>query len=173
MGGGGQVITAATPRLSKIKWKLDVMMSITHYKKIRHHSMTAFIEKTNHHFNTEDLAEEHLNVKTIRDKGSAEIYHNGCKVNYDNGFRRTLGNMASYQRRVWIFGPCIALGSYVSDADTIPSIIQKELGDSFPVLNRGQPNAYGLNLLMRSIEYHSGDIVLYVEREMMIHMTMT
>lgn len=149
----------------KIKWKLNVLMSIAHYKKLRQCNMTGFIEKTNKHFNTKELTEEHLDVKIVRDKGYAEMYHNGCKVNYDNGFRRTVGNMASYQRRVWIFGPCIVLGSYVSDVNTIPSIIQKELGDSFLVLNRGQPNAYGLNLLMRSIEFYSDDIVLYIERE--------
>lgn len=162
---GVECISVSTPRLSKMLNRPDVLFSIFKFKKIRKKNMTDFITSTNNHFNTEDLTDEHLDVKTVCSKGYAELFHNGEKVNYENGFRRTVGSKAVHKRRVWLYGPCLVLGSYVSDENTIPSLLQKMLGEEYLILNRGQPNAYGLNLLMRSADYRAGDIVLYVRHD--------
>lgn len=141
------------------------MAAVSPWKVLRSRNFTKFIQKTDLHFHTENLIDEHLDVKSRRDKGYAEMFHNGENVNYDNGLRRTIGGKASYKNRIFLFGPCIVMGAYVSDENTIPSIMQKKLGDDYLLLNRGQPNAIGMNLLMRSIEFHPGDTVFYFGKD--------
>lgn len=166
--GGVDVICVSVPRLSKVAHKYLIMAAVTPWKVLRDRNFIKFIKKTDQHFHTENLTDEHIDVKIQRNKGYAEIYHNGPMINYDNGFRRTIGNMASYKKRIFLFGPCLVMGGYVEDTDTIPSIMQRTLGDDFLVLNRGQPNAVGLNLLMRSIEFNRGDIVFYFGKDLSV-----
>lgn len=154
------------PRMSSIKrHRFRVLSSIGLWKLRCKRNNKSYIRRTFKKFHTEELTEEHFDSKVLRDRGYAEIYHNGKYVNFDNGFRRTIGGKADHKRRVFFFGPCVIMGAYVSDLDTIPSIMQKALGDEYLLLNRGQPNSICLNLLMRNTEFREGDIVLYFGKE--------
>lgn len=166
--GGVYVACISVPRLSKVNHHFRVMAAVTPWKVLRNRNFNDFIRKTDQHFHTENLADEHLDVKIRRDKGYAEMFHNGEKVNYDNGLRRTVGGKAYYRKRIFLFGPCIVMGAYVSDENTIPSIMQSKLGEEYLLLNRGQPNAVGLNLLMRSIEFRPGDTVFYFGKDVSV-----
>ena len=66
------------------------MISVTPWKVLRNRNFNEFIRQTDRHFHTENLIDEHLDVKIRRDKGYAEMFHNGENVNYDNGLRRTI-----------------------------------------------------------------------------------
>jgi len=163
---GVRVGLVTLPRLSLIKrHRIRTFSSIGFWRVRRDRNFKSYIKNTYVKFKTEELTEEHLDRRVLRSKGYAETYHNGEFVNYDNGFRRTIGGKADYKRRVFFFGPCIIMGAYVSDIDTIPSIMQKALGDEYLLLNRGQPNSICLNLLMRNTEFRTDDIVLYFGKE--------
>ena len=62
-------------------------MAVSPWKLLRNRNFNEFIRRTDQHFHTEELTEEHLDVKIRRDKGFAEMFHNGPNVNYDNGLR--------------------------------------------------------------------------------------
>ena len=162
---GVNCVCIALPKLSMVKHRFKVWPSVVVWKIIKKHNFSDYVRKIYKKFHTENLTEEHLDIKARRDKGYAEKYHNGKYINYDNGFRRTVGAKANFKKRIFFFGPCIVIGAYVSDENTIPSLMQKKLGDDYLLINRGQPNAIGLNLLMRSIEFQPGDTVFYFGKD--------
>lgn len=81
-----------------------------------------------------------------------------CKINdmvsrnfnFQGGYRRVLNENAGAPRRIWVFGPCIALGAYVEDKRTIPTYLQELLNENgynnYCVVNCGlfsSENVYG------------------------------
>lgn len=158
---GVNVVCISIPQPTKVKRRFRIVSTVTLWNLLKVLNFDRFIHETYKRFHTPELEQEHHDVKILKDKGYMEMFHNGEKVNYDNGHRRTIGCKANYKRRIFVFGPCIVLGTYVSDENTIPSLMQRSLGDDYLLLNRGQMNSMGLNLLMRHTEFHPGDTVIY------------
>ena len=163
---GVQCVMVSTPWISSIAYRFDLIAEMLKFKRLLKGGSAEYIKVLYKHFGTEELIDEHMDIKTARDEGFARMFHNGERVNYDNGFRRTMGGSASYKRRVWMFGSCIVLGMYVDDANTIPSLLQKMLGPDYLVINRGQPHSFDMNLLMRNEDFRQGDIVLFFGTEL-------
>ena len=84
-------------------------------------------------FKFDDLSSEHFNFK--------------------DGYRTVPNANKEAKRKVWIFGPCIAIGTYVSDSQTIQAYLQKMLLDNeyteYEVVNCG----------MCGYEYMLGNLV--------------
>lgn len=163
---GVRCILISTPWISSIAYRADLMFHMLKFKRLLKSGFSEYIRKLYKYFGTEELTDEHLDIKTARDEGFARLYHNGERINFDNGFRRTVGGNASFKRRIWLFGSCVVLGMYVDDENTIPSLLQKMLGPEWLVINRGQPHSFDMDLLMRSEDFHEGDVVLYFATEL-------
>lgn len=89
---------------------------------------------------------------------------NGRWVHLDHGRRYTVPVV---KPTIYMFGNSTMWGTYVLDADTIPSQLQALIGDSFRVENRGQP---GLNVAgaldeLYSIHLKPQDVVVFYDGE--------
>lgn len=105
---------------------------------------------------------------------------NGCYFQKDaqregfhvyGGRRLTIGAPATAQKTIYMYGPCIALGSFVKDADTIESQLQSHINDlnlSYKVVNCGggdSPYEIGNDInsfyIMANTKFKPGDIVIH------------
>lgn len=93
-------------------------------------------------------------------KGYRECFGNMEHLNYDNGFRRTIGNDSESRKNIWVFGPCLVEpNARVDDADTITSQLKRRVGKGYNVHNRGGSFG-GMSLLMRNTRFRKGDIAV-------------
>ncbi len=92
-------------------------------------------------------------------RGFSIMYGNGKYINFDDGFRRTIGckNLIS-KKNIYIFGACFIRGLSWEDNQTLPSLIQKNFPE-YKVWNYGSDLA-AINLTMRIPEYKPEDIVI-------------
>lgn len=84
---------------------------------------------------------------------------NGRWLHLDHGFRYTV---PVTKPTIYMLGNSTMWGTYVLDEDTIPSQLQQLIGDTYRVVNRGQPGAtvaYELDDVL-SIRLHPQDIVV-------------
>lgn len=105
---------------------------------------------------------------------------NGCYFQRDaqregfhvyGGRRFTVGEPAAAKRTIYVYGPCIALGNFVNDADTIESQLQSDINDmnlNYRVVNCGggdSPYAIGNDInsfyIMANTSFKPGDIVIH------------
>lgn len=117
-----------------------------------------------HLFKTEYLIEEIETQKYDFKKGYLQMFQNGKHINYREGFRHTPGSDNSASRRMWIFGPCVVRGSLVDDKSTLSSVLQKQAGSDFSVVNKGS-NFAQMNLIMREQKYGLQDVVILFTEE--------
>lgn len=81
-------------------------------------------------------------------------------VHYQNGERYS-GSFGKAEHTMFLFGPCLVFGGYVSDCDSMGYFLQQKLLDEFSynVRNCGGASP-GLNYVMREHRYYSGDVVV-------------
>ena len=96
----------------------------------------------------------------------------GPYVNIKGGERRTVGQPEDFTRTVFFFGPCLTIGSYVSDEWTLESCLQRllnEKGYKVRVVNYG---SWGGNIAcigrMASSLIRKGDIVVALLEDLTI-----
>lgn len=80
-----------------------------------------------------------------------------------NGERLTVNQPEQYDRCIYLYGPCVVTGSYVSDQYTIPSLLQDEInraGIPCKVVNRGIPGVYFGAERVQSDAFKRGDIIV-------------
>lgn len=94
-------------------------------------------------------------------KGYSVMYGNTKYINFDDGFRRTIGTPDTANNSIYIFGPCFIRGLSSEDKYTIPSMLQEDFPE-YKVCNYG--SEFGtINLIMRIPYYKKGDIVVFFE----------
>lgn len=84
-------------------------------------------------------------------------------IRIKNGERLTVNQPEQYSRCIYLYGPCVVTGYYVSDQYTISSWLQSELnqtGFSFKVVNRGFADNYLATERLQSESFKQGDIVV-------------
>lgn len=96
---------------------------------------------------------------------------NGEVFNVVAGRRVTYHQPKDYEHTIYVFGPCIAIGSFANDADTIQSYLQKkinECGLKYRVVNCGGgdspyvvDNDINSLLIMLNTRFLEGDIVVH------------
>lgn len=101
---------------------------------------------------------EHRNMKGVRilQDISSEL------LNIENGIRKTYYLPDKYVGTIWFFGPCISVGAFVEDRNTIESYLQKillEKGFSYRVINCGAWEDVN-RVLMNFVRFKKGDIVV-------------
>lgn len=102
------------------------------------------------------------NTKADCSKGWREVFGNMANLNYDNGFRRTIGNDHESKGSVWIFGPCLVdPNARVDDSRTVASVLKRQIGKGYNVYNRGGSFG-GMALLLRNTSYNKGDIAIII-----------
>lgn len=100
------------------------------------------------------------NTRIDCSKGYRECFGNVEHLNYDNGFRRTIGNDSESQKNIWVFGPCLVdPNARVDDTRTITSILKENVGKGYNVHNRGGSFG-GMGLLIRNTRFKKGDIAV-------------
>lgn len=72
---------------------------------------------------------------------------------FKDGYRNVPNANAEAARKVWMFGPCTALGAYVSDSQTIEYYLQKLM------LNNGYDNYEVINCGLFGLEYVMGRVI--------------
>lgn len=92
------------------------------------------------------------------------------KINYYDGERFTCGNPESYERTMYLFGPCIVTSSYAADEETLGSFLRKKVDSEIYISNRGSLWA-NINYAMRNICYKSGDMIIIFGRDKKIYET--
>lgn len=105
---------------------------------------------------------------------------NGCYFQRDaqregfhvyGGRRFTVGEPVTAQNTIYVYGPCIAIGSFVTDADTIESYLQRHINNldlGYKVVNCGggdSPYQIGNDInsfyVMANTKFKPGDIVIH------------
>lgn len=83
--------------------------------------------------------------------------------NFNNMVRYTVGNKATNINNIYMFGPCLIHGSYVSDKHTIASYLQQYI-PHYNIINKGE-NYRTINFVMRTVTYSQNDIALIMVDE--------
>ena len=161
---GIKVINIYVPDVKRITRAKQVARSMKFWQRLRHYCPKIFEELRLWKTQSKKLQPEINSLINDNSKGYSEVRGNGKYINFDNGFRRTIGNHAGATNNIFMFGPCFVRGINSEDALTIPSRLKRLVGDNYNVLNYGS-TFHTINLIMRSIEYRSGDIVILFSTE--------
>lgn len=159
VANGVHVIKLYVPDVNRLPKKRQVKATLLYWNILRHFAGDEFRKRRAKMEHTEYLQEEINHLTNDNSKGYSQMYGNGTYVNFDNGFRRTVGNNFYAKKKMFFFGPCFIRGLTREDSKTIPSMVKEKLPEDYMVLNYGsefQTCAY----IMRSLEYKSGDIVV-------------
>lgn len=157
---GINILYVTSPnRFAFPKWPI-VFVHMLRYDNIKERNQHKATQQTFRLFRRSEMSSEYCGMHVNTDKGFPQITARGEFINYENGYRITVGNRANSQNRVFLFGPCVVAGAYVEDRETIPSILQAFVGSRYSVINRGACNDMGENLIMRSVTYHRGDVAI-------------
>lgn len=84
-------------------------------------------------------------------------------INFENGIRRTFYQPEFYNHTIYLLGPCLALGSFVEDKYTIPSLLSKLLIKNnyfYRVVNLGMAMSNDIQELLNYLNIQDGDIVI-------------
>lgn len=84
-------------------------------------------------------------------------------VNFENGIRKTCFQPQKYRNTIYFIGPCYALGSFVEDKHTIPSLLAKKLKETdypYRVINLGMLSSNNSSELVRQLSLDDGDIII-------------
>jgi [citrate (pro-3S)-lyase] ligase len=112
-------------------------------------------------------------VKTIKVGGRyvREDYVSNL-INYVGGRRVTCNQPDNYEKVLHIYGACVVTGTFIEDAETLPSIIQSLFNDKgsskIRVENHGIPGDTGMlmlkhNIIIDSVDYNQNDIVIILD----------
>lgn len=83
----------------------------------------------------------------------------GKYVNIYQGERLTIGNPVNYKNILWLFGACLFYGAYVSDLNSIGSLLRKYIYDEYCI--RNMSNTWmSQHIIARSCSFKSNDIVV-------------
>lgn len=92
----------------------------------------------------------------------------GQYTNVIHGIRKTTSQPQEYKNKIYILGPCIVGGAYVSDDCTIPSILQEKLNREYPNMYKvenmgicGGPRSYMEKV--RKLDLYRGDYILLID----------
>ncbi len=91
------------------------------------------------------------------------VDRNSAYINFENGIRKTWYQPEQYINTIYVVGPCFALGPFVEDQDTIPSLLAKiliENGYCYRVVNLGILVSNDIQDVVRSLTLQEGDIVV-------------
>lgn len=91
------------------------------------------------------------------------VDYNSTYVNFENGVRRTLYQPELYTNTIYVVGPCFALGPFVEDCNTIPSLLAKclmENGYFYRVVNLGILVSNDIKEVINNLELCEGDIIV-------------
>lgn len=83
----------------------------------------------------------------------------GKYYNFINGERYTVGNPVDYDNMVFLFGPCMFEGVFVTDENTVASCIRKHLSNKYYIKNMGR-RFETQNFIMRKENYRKGDLAI-------------
>ena len=159
VAGGVHVIKLYVPDVNRIPNAAQVKANLTYWNVMRHFWGETFRKKRAKIEHTEYLKDELAHLTNDNSKGYSQMHGNGTFVNFDNGFRRTVGNNFYAKRKVFFFGPCFIRGLTREDSKTIPSMVKGHLPEEYMVLNYGSEFST-CGYIMRSLEYKKGDIVV-------------
>ncbi|MDO4189565.1 MAG: adenylyltransferase/cytidyltransferase family protein [Lachnospiraceae bacterium] len=89
-------------------------------------------------------------------------------MNVVGGKRITCNQPKNHENRIWFFGTCLARGAYVADSDTIESMLQRRINETYPdtfeVVNCGVAGRVGNEMndfhYIMDTELRQGDIVI-------------
>ncbi len=143
-------------RLKRIK---EIKKKLRYWERLRRYAPELFNHIRARQENSTKLQAELASIINDNTRGYSTNYHNGQYINFDNGFRRTIGNTSSKTNSVYIYGPCLVRGSNYEDSQTIPSLVKSQLSDNYNVYNMGS-TFHTINYIMREKEYAPGDIVV-------------
>ncbi len=108
----------------------------------------------------EDYYNEYKNKQIINQHGYRHYADfAGERINIVREERLTVGNPASYKNTMWLFGPCLIHGTFVSDEYTIGSLLRKKVSSSYYIKNMGNmfPSRH---MIARDSVFKEGDIVI-------------
>lgn len=111
-----------------------------------------------------EFVQELKQVQYSIEKGYMCIYYNGKSINYVMGRRMVQeGSINMRKPRIFITGPCIAIGTHCKDKETIAYILQSKIKDyNVEIIGGGFRN---LNLALREVNFCDGDILLIFDRK--------
>ncbi len=112
-------------------------------------------------YEDESIPRELFNVVYTMRKGYPMMEDvDGIYLNLVDGIRYTEGNCdKNSSKKVFMFGPCVIMGSCTKDEDTIASILHSFTKNKYCFVNMGMLES-AVNFGIRSKEYNSGDIVI-------------
>ncbi len=157
--GGVKVVWIYIPDESRLTRHDELQKKLRYWERLRRYTPDLFNRIRAKHEENQYLQSELNAVINDNTRGYSTNYHNGQYINFDNGFRRTVGNTSSKTNSVYVFGPCFVRGSSYEDDKTIPSLIKAQIDDRYSVYNMGS-SFHTINYIMREKEYKSGDIVV-------------
>lgn len=123
-------------------------------------------------FSVEKLIGEadQIKWKTDKDYGYRPDNFSGELINIENGFRRTINNPPSTERRMWVFGGSTIICLEVPDSYTVPSQLSSLLNanseNQFEVINSGAStisSRHQLFKLKNSTALKKNDIVVFMD----------
>ncbi|WP_029233422.1 adenylyltransferase/cytidyltransferase family protein [Butyrivibrio sp. VCB2006] len=157
--GGVKVIWIYIPDEKRLTRYSEVQKKLRYWERLRRYTPDLFDRIRARHESNQYLQAELKSIINDNTRGYSTNYHNGQYINFDNGFRRTVGNTSSKTNSVYIYGPCFVRGSSYEDAKTIPSLIKSQIDDRYSVYNMGS-TFNTISYIMREKEYKTGDIVV-------------
>jgi cytidyltransferase-like protein len=156
---GVSVIWIYIPDESRLTRHDELQKKLRYWERLRRYTPDLFNRIRAKHEENQYLQSELNAIINDNTRGYSTNYHNGQYINFDNGFRRTVGNTSAKANSVYVYGPCFVRGSSYEDAKTIPSLIKAQIDDSYSVYNMGS-TFHTINYIMREKEYKKGDIVV-------------
>ena len=113
--GGVEVVPIYAPDYKEMVHRVSVVSRMRYMRLIKKFFPSYFIRIRLRHDGNADLEMEHRALIQTSIKGYSELFGNGEHINFDNGFRRTVGNRYTENRKphVYIFGPCFMRGCFL------------------------------------------------------------
>lgn len=159
LDSGIPVLRVYMPSIHRLPHPKQLKASIFCWHVLRKLSEKAFAKARNRARGTAYLAENQSALTNDTSRGYSIMYGNGSYINFENGFRRTVGNTPDAAYTLHLFGPCFVRGLSTEDAETIPSLLQKRVPARYNVRNWG--SEFGTcNYIMRETEFRAGDAVI-------------
>lgn len=84
----------------------------------------------------------------------------GNYINVFHGERLTIGNPIDYEHTLWLLGPCLVFGTYVTDENTIGSLLREKINNHYYIKNMGFWFE-SRHLIAREAVFVRGDIVIF------------
>ena len=156
---GISVIMMYIPDGKRLTRSAKIQNKLRYWERLRRYTPDLFDLIRSRHEHNQYLQAELKSIINDNIRGYSTNYHNGQYINFDNGFRRTVGNTNDKIGSVYVYGPCFVRGSSYEDSQTIPSLVKAQIDDSYSVYNMGS-TFHTINYIMREKEYKPGDIVV-------------